>query len=127
MRGVALGSSGAGDLCTGADERKARNLARNAQCVLTTGTNALHEGLDVVLEGQAARVVDDAVLRRVADAYEEKYGSTWRFDGRDGAFHQGDHPVPALVYSVTLVTVFGFGKGPSTQTRWRFPQKQPGG
>ncbi len=30
--------------CTGPDERKARNLAWNSYCVVTTGSNALGEG-----------------------------------------------------------------------------------
>src|SRR5213082_2569665 len=34
--------------CTGADEQKCVNLARNANCVLTTGNNAWKSGLDVV-------------------------------------------------------------------------------
>ena len=40
---------------TGRTERKAKNLAENARCVITTGTNAF-EGLDVVVEGEAVRV-----------------------------------------------------------------------
>ena len=60
--------------CTGETERKARNLAQNPHCVLTTGTNALHAGIDMVVEGDAVRVRDDAALQRVADAYEAKYG-----------------------------------------------------
>jgi nitroimidazol reductase NimA-like FMN-containing flavoprotein (pyridoxamine 5'-phosphate oxidase superfamily) len=104
--------------CTGPDERKARNLARNPQCILTTGCNALDQGLDVVVEGVAEPVADDARLHRIADAYESKYGSDWHFDVRDGAFaHQGG---TALVFEVAPVTAFGFGKGAFSQTRWRF-------
>ena len=58
--------------CTGPDERKARNLARNPYCVVTTGSNALGEGFDVVIEGTAARVNDDDRLRGVAGAYRLK-------------------------------------------------------
>ena len=37
-------------------ERKAKNLAENPSCVLTTGRSDLVEGaLDVVLEGRASR------------------------------------------------------------------------
>ncbi len=104
--------------CTGADERKAKNLAQNPNCVLTTGCNLLEEGLDVVIEGEAERIGDDIRLARIADAYESKYGSTWHFDVRDGAFqHAGNE---ALVFEVAPVTVFGFGKGEYSQTRWRF-------
>ena len=118
---------GAMYFCTGPAERKARNLGRNRRCVLTTGCNALSEGLDLVVEGDAVRVADDARLRRVADAYLSKYGSAWRFAVRDGAFYhdpeslRGADPGEALVYEVAPAKVFGFGKGaPFSQTRWRF-------
>jgi nitroimidazol reductase NimA-like FMN-containing flavoprotein (pyridoxamine 5'-phosphate oxidase superfamily) len=105
---------------TGPQERKAGNLAGNPHCVLLTGRNSLHEGLDVVVEGDAERVRDDARLRRIAGAVAAKYGPEWRFDVRDGAFH---HPEggEAWVFEVAPVKAFGFGKGESySQTRWRF-------
>ena len=103
--------------CTGQSERKAKNLARNSHCVITTGCNALNEGLDLVVEGEAARVSDEARLQHVADTYESKYG--WHFTVRDGTFH-GDGGNIALVYEVPPTTAFGFGKGKFSQTRWRF-------
>ena len=105
--------------CTGAAERKAKNIAQNPHCVLTTGSNALHEGLDVVVEGDAVRVDDDAALQRIADAYEAKYGKEWHFDVRGGAFH-GDAGNVAHVFEVAPVAVFGFAKGDYSQTRWSF-------
>lgn len=106
--------------CTGADERKAKNLVLNSQCILTTGCNALSEGLDLVVEGSAVKVNDEATLQRVADAYEAKYGSDWHFAVRDSAF-QGNAGNIALVYEVTPIVAFGFGRGDSSsQTRWRF-------
>jgi len=106
--------------CTGPTEQKAKNLVENTSCVLTTGTNAMDEGLDVVLEGDAVRVRDRATLARLADAYERKYGSTWRFGVGDEAFLNGEHG-EALVFEVTPTKVLGFGKGePFSQTRWRF-------
>jgi hypothetical protein len=104
--------------CTGPGERKAANLAGNPYCVLTTGCNTLHEGLDLVVEGTAVRVADDARLGPIAAAYEEKYGSDWQFEVRDGAFYGGGGR--ALVYEVAPAVVFGFGKGEFSQTRWRF-------
>lgn len=113
--------------CTGPDERKARNLALNPHCILTTGRNTLDEGLDVVVEGEAVRVTDDGRLRRVADAYLSKYGDDWRFAVRDGAFYhepgtlRENDPGPAWVYEVAPEKVFGFGRGEAfSQTRWRF-------
>jgi uncharacterized pyridoxamine 5'-phosphate oxidase family protein len=105
--------------CTGPEERKARNLAQNPHCVLTTGCNTYEEGLDVVVESDAVNVRDDARLQRIADAYETKYGSEWHFDVRDGAFHHDAGM--ALVFEVAPTTAFGFRKGdPFSQTRWRF-------
>jgi len=107
--------------CTGPNERKAKNLAQNAHCVLTTGCNTL-DGLDVVVEGDAAKVSEPAELASVADTYESKYGrhftepeGTWF--GLGDAIRRGE----ALVYRVAPSTVFGFGKGtPYSQTRWSF-------
>lgn len=111
---------GALHFCTGAEERKARNLAASAEVVLTTGTNTWAEGFDVVVEGRADRVTNEARLTALAEAWEAKYGSVWHFDVADGVFvgAQGNR---AQVFAVFPRTVFGFGKGdPFTQTRWRF-------
>ena len=109
---------GALHFCTGANERKARNLATNPHVVLTTGRNALKGGLDLVVEGTAVRVRDTGRLRELAGVWEQKYGSDWHFEVQDDAFDgQGG---PAYVYRVEPATAFGFGKGPYSQTRWRF-------
>ncbi|MCL5995892.1 MAG: pyridoxamine 5'-phosphate oxidase family protein [Chloroflexi bacterium] len=117
---VAVWLDGALYFCTGATERKAKNLAHRSHCIITTGCNTLSEGLDVVVEGEAVRVRDGARLQRVADVYASKYGPPFQFTARDGVFH-GDGGNVALVYEVIPTTVFGFGKGKSfSQTRWRF-------
>jgi general stress protein 26 len=116
---LAVWLDGALYFCTGPTERKAGNLAHNSHCVLTTGCNALDEGLDLVVEGDAVRVSGKAELQRVADVYEAKYGGDWRFQVGEGVFvHEGGE---ALVFQVAPSTAFGFGKGePFSQTRWRF-------
>jgi general stress protein 26 len=104
--------------CTGANERKAENLAQNPHCVLTTGCNAL-DGVDLVVEGLAAIVSDKAELRSVADTYESKYGphlatpgGTW--SGLGDSIRVGG----VSVYRVAPSKAFGFGKGgPYSQTR----------
>ena len=113
--------------CTGPDERKAKNLVRNPHCILTTGCNALDEGLDMAVEGDAVRVTNNATLGHVADAYLSKYGSGWRFAVRDGAFYHNPGSLwetdtgAAWVYEVSPKKVFGFGKGePFSQARWLF-------
>ncbi len=45
---------------TGEDERKAKNLATNAHVTITTGSDDLTKGLDIVVEGEA-RLVRDQV------------------------------------------------------------------
>jgi general stress protein 26 len=107
---------GAVYFCTGPGERKARNLAHNPNCVITTGCNVL-KGLDVVVEGKAVQVRDEATLQRLAAIYASKYG--WHYEVRDGAFSGGGGL--ALVYEVAPMTAFSFGKGDiSGQTRYRF-------
>ncbi len=122
---LAVWMEGALYFSTGERERKAKNLAENTNVILTTGCNTF-AGLDVVLEGKAARQRDNATLERLADKYVAKYGEEWRFNVRDGDFYHrwdpdGDKHGPAMVFEVKPKTVFGFGKGePFSQTRWRF-------
>jgi nitroimidazol reductase NimA-like FMN-containing flavoprotein (pyridoxamine 5'-phosphate oxidase superfamily) len=111
---------GALHFCTGPTERKARNLAGNPNVVLTTGCSTYSQGLDLVVEGEAVRVRDDEVLRRLARTWTEKYGGDWRFEVRDGAFWHA--PGEAHVFRVAPTKAFGFSKGhPFGQTRWTWP------
>jgi nitroimidazol reductase NimA-like FMN-containing flavoprotein (pyridoxamine 5'-phosphate oxidase superfamily) len=106
--------------CTGPTERKARNLEQNRQVVFTTGCNTIEQGTDVVIEGKAEPVTDEAKLQELADAYVAKYGEIFRFDVRDQAFHSDDGG-RALVFEVKPRKGFAFGKGDAfSQTRWRF-------
>jgi nitroimidazol reductase NimA-like FMN-containing flavoprotein (pyridoxamine 5'-phosphate oxidase superfamily) len=104
--------------CTGAAEQKGVNLAGNPNVTLTTGRNQWKQGLDVVVEGSAARVSDDAKLRALADLWRSKYHGDWDFAVADGMFHHegGD----ALVFEVAPTKVFAFAKGQFAQTRYRF-------
>lgn len=118
---ISVWVDGALYFCTGPTERKAKNLESNTHCVLTTGCNAIGEGLDLVVEGDAVRMTDAATLQRVADAYASRYGEPFVFTVRDGAFH-GDGG-EALVFEVRPMKAFGFGKDETfSQTRWRFQE-----
>ena len=86
---ISVAMDGARYFATGPEERKAKNLAENPHCILLTGNNTWDEGPDVVLEGDASTVTDEALLQRIADAYLAKYGEAWRFTVRDGAFAGG--------------------------------------
>ncbi|MFJ9339142.1 pyridoxamine 5'-phosphate oxidase family protein [Streptomyces sp. NPDC101733] len=108
---------------TGAKEQKARNLAHDAHCALTTGGNSLTEGLDLVVEGAASAVSDRAVLEEVIAAYEAKYGAhitspEGTFHGIGDAFRSGD----VVVFAVAPDTAYGFGRddGVYSHTRWTF-------
>ena len=114
----AVWQDGALHFCTGAGEQKGVNLARNSHCALTTGNNAWKKGLDVVVEGVAQRVVDEARLVRLAGAWASKYAGDWQFEVANEAF-QGDGG-EARVFEVVPVKVLAFAKGTFAQTRYRF-------
>ncbi len=105
--------------CTGPDEQKAVNLRSNENVVVTTGCNDWQEGIDVVVEGVARRVTDDALLAELAGIWATKWDGSWQFEVRDGEFHHadfdGDHP--ALVFEVAVTKVLSFDKGSGAATR----------
>jgi hypothetical protein len=111
-----------GSFSTIGAERKAKNLAQNTRCAVTTGCNRL-DGLDIVVEGAAELVGDEAELRIVAGTYESKYGA--QFTEPDGVWFGLADAIrggEALVYRVVPTRSFGFGKGKQfSQTCWRFP------
>jgi general stress protein 26 len=115
---VAVWLDGALHFTTGAAEQKAVNLRSNAHVVLTTGCNDWDHGLDVMVEGDAVRVTDDATLRRLAEAWRTRWDGQWQFEPGDGVFrHEAGE---ALVFAVAPTKVLAFGKGPFSHTRHRF-------
>ncbi len=116
---IGVHHDGAVHFCTGSGEQKARNLEHSAKVALTTGTNTWAVGLDVVVEGEAVRISDNAKLQALADAYEAKYGSVWHFDVRDGVFG-GQGEDPGYVFRVEPAKVLAFAKEPHAQTSYRF-------
>lgn len=105
---------------SGVAARKVRNLAQNSHCVIT----AIGKSLDLIVEGEAAKVRDEARLQHVAELYSSKYG--WHLRVHDGAY-LADYgapsagPPPYELYEVRPVTVFGLGTDePFGATRWRF-------
>jgi nitroimidazol reductase NimA-like FMN-containing flavoprotein (pyridoxamine 5'-phosphate oxidase superfamily) len=106
---------------TGAEEQKFSNLRTNSHVVLTTGCNQWDSGVDVVVEGDAVRTTDAAVLARLAEAWASKWDGRWRLAVRDGGFRHIDEGFPSEVFSVTPIKIYAHAKGDAFgQTRHRF-------
>ena len=86
--------------------RKARNLARDARCVVTTEGAAEA----VIVEGSAELATAAPVLARVAEVYGAKYGM--------------GYPPDSNVYAVRPRVAFGFVESAAqfagAATRWQF-------
>ena len=115
---IGVWHEGAMHFTTGPREQKYRNLEHCPKVALTTGSSTWATGLDVVVEGEAVRVTDDAELQRIADAIEAKYGSVWHFDVRDGMFGDGERA--AAVFRIETAKVMAFAKDPHGHTTFRF-------
>jgi len=108
---------------TGFDEQKAVNLRTNQNVILMTGCNEWERGVDVVIEGEAVQVIDENVLRRLAEAWETKWDGRWHYEVHEGGFRHEASGAPILVFSVKPTKVFAFAKGTFGQTRHRFKQE----
>ena len=118
---VAVWDDGALYFSTGPDEQKARNLETNPRVALTTGCNGWQEGLDVVVEGEAERVTDEARLSELARAWREKWDGSWEYEPvAEGFGHTGGQDI-AHVFAVQPAKVLAFGKGGFSHTRHTFP------
>ncbi|WP_126631908.1 pyridoxamine 5'-phosphate oxidase family protein [Dictyobacter alpinus] len=116
---VAVWLDGAIHFSTGTDEQKAINLRENPHVILTTGCNDWKEGLDVVVEGDAVRATDEAMLARLAEAWTKKWDGQWQFEVRNGSFYHKEGGM-ALVFSVKPTKILAFGKGKFSHTRYQF-------
>jgi general stress protein 26 len=115
---------GAFFFCTGDAEQKKRNLEHDPHVVVTAGplgADGWAHGKDISVEGVAARVTDEPLLRELAAAWERKYAGDWRWEVRDGRFFeltdQGDGTRDgAVVFRVPpdKVLVFGDEHGQTT-------------
>jgi general stress protein 26 len=106
---------------TGSLEQKFANLRHNPQVVVMSASREWERDLDVVVEGQAARVIDDAVLDGIAGAFADRWDGRWRYIARDGALRDPDGSGEAMVFKITPSKAFAHSKGdPFGQTRYRF-------
>lgn len=99
--------------------RKSRNLAERPDCVISVKL----PGLDLVVEGTAAKVTDGPTLQRLAELYDAQ---GWPARVEDGAFTApysapSAGPPPWDLYEFTPAVAFGVaGAEPHGATRWNF-------
>jgi len=104
---------------SGPNTRKSRNLAANPLCTISTRL----EGMDLVLEGEAKRVVDTATLETVAAHYRQ---GGWPAEVEGDAFTapysapSAGRP-PWYLYRFTVRTAVAVASAePHGATRWTF-------
>ena len=106
---VGVWLDGALHFSTGDAEQKAVNLRSNPHVILTTGRSDWNQGTDIVVEGDAVRVTDNAALTRLAEAWTTKWDGRWRYVVGDGCFHHPGEDASAretvLVFSVAYNAV----------------------
>jgi hypothetical protein len=86
----------------------------------------MHDAVDIVLEGEAVRITDEARLQSLVGLYDAKYAPMFHFDVKD------DTLSGAWAFEVRPQKVLGFGRdkakegeadlfgGVFSQTTWRF-------
>lgn len=103
-------------LVSGPKTQKSKNLAHDPRCTVSVAA----PGIDIVAEGTATIIRDDAELERIAELF-----SDWGPQARDGAFwHEfsapSAGPPPWDVYEITPTTVYAVANDePHGATRWR--------
>src|SRR4029078_10459503 len=86
-----------------------------------------YDGIDLTIEGTAAKVTDQAILERLAKRYGDQ---GWPAQVKDGAFTY-DYSAPSAgpppwdLWEITPTTVYGvLGTEPGGATRWRFEPRR---
>jgi hypothetical protein len=106
-------------IVSGPGTQKSRNLAENPSCSVSF---ALPD-MDLVIEGRAERVTDQATLEHIAGRYAE---TGWPARVEDQAFTYdysapSAGPPPWYVYAITPTTVYAvLSAEPGGAMRWRF-------
>jgi hypothetical protein len=110
--------------------RKGRNLAADDRCVIAIGSTTL-PSLDVVVEGRAEPLTDEAAVRRIAEVLS---GNGWPLEARGGQVYGPHAPTagspPYSIYRMVpskafgLPGMFGMDKFDRSElpkpTRWDF-------
>ena len=104
---------------SGAAARKSRNLSASPDCAVSVSL----KGLDLVIEGTAVRVTDEATVVRLAERYA---AHGWPATAENGALTApysapSAGPPPWDLYVLAPVTAFGVATAePHGATRWQF-------
>jgi len=104
---------------SGPGTRKSRNLAENPACTLSMRL----DGLDLILEGEAHRVVDGETLEEVVAAFRDGgWPAAVDGDAITAPYSaQSAGPPPWHLYRLNVRTAFGLGlREPHGASRWRF-------
>jgi hypothetical protein len=125
---IAFWIDGAFHFLAGEGTRKGRNLAADDRCVIGTG-NLTMPSLDLIVEGRAKPITDEAEARRLAAEFG---GEGWQLEAR-GSDIYGSHgptagPPPYRIYRLEATKIIGqpgmFGMFETDEhlkpTRWRF-------
>jgi general stress protein 26 len=105
---------------TGSTEVKYANLQASPNVLVLCGDTAWDRGLDVAVEGTAVVVSDDALLKRLAVLYRERWDGRWTLDIHNGAVVSGTPGVRLAMFEVRPHRVFAYAKGgPFSQTTYR--------
>ncbi len=104
---------------TGEHTRKGRNVARDPRCTLSLATAEF----DLVVEGEAHRVTDPAVVAKVAALWAQDWPchvdeSGIALTAEYSAPSAG--PPPWAVYRISATAATALGIDPGGATRWRF-------
>jgi hypothetical protein len=130
---LGLWLDGAFYFVTAESSRKGRNLAADPRCVVAASSTTL-PALDIVIEGDAVKVTDQAKLRRVTEAYGSTLGWPLEIDDDGGVVGPNAPtagPPPYAVFELTPTTIVGLPGIAGTEegvgragsfdpTRWRF-------
>jgi pyridoxine/pyridoxamine 5'-phosphate oxidase len=109
---------------SGPATRKSRNLAANPNCTMSMSL----PGLDLIVEGRAAKVTDQPTIERLAERYAAQGLPAKATDGALTAEYSAPSagPPPWHLYVVTALVAFGVASvKPYGATRWRFDATRP--
>lgn len=127
---IAFWIDGAFHFVVGEGTRKGRNLAADGRCVVATGSLTL-PSLDIVVEGHAEPLDDEAAVRRIAEMLR---GNHWPLEARGDQVYGPNAPTagppPYSIYRMVpskafgLPGMFGMEKSDPSElpkpTRWEF-------